>query len=269
MDGLSHWNEEEECFDIATPHALSQISGYAKYSLSDDGNVFFRGQTKHFCEMRPSLFRKVTSQGTADHRVKISRDYIKEIFSDGVFLTNTPRQSCEPLLQHYGLRTCWLDLVDNIWSALWFSCHEAQLAGTNGQYVTYTASCQSYSYIYLFQPGKEKRHEAAGIYTTQHAMKVIDLRIAAPSLYLRPHSQHGLLAMRCDLRAGKGMDYSDQVVLVLRIETTKAIDWIGNSLLMQDHFMFPSPKFDQGYMTFLDKKVSPPPVMGAFQYICV
>ncbi|GAA0468199.1 hypothetical protein Ade02nite_79030 [Paractinoplanes deccanensis] len=37
--------------------------------------------------------------------------------------SGVPRYAAEPLLQHYGIRTRWLDLVGNIWSALWFACH--------------------------------------------------------------------------------------------------------------------------------------------------
>ena len=33
MDLKSKWNEKFQCFDVETPHALSQIAGYAKYSL--------------------------------------------------------------------------------------------------------------------------------------------------------------------------------------------------------------------------------------------
>jgi hypothetical protein len=43
--------------------------------------------------------------------------------------------SHEPLLQHYGLATTWIDLVDNIWVALWFACHKAHISGKRSQYL--------------------------------------------------------------------------------------------------------------------------------------
>ena len=59
----------------------------------------------------------------------------------------------EPLLQHYGIQTTWLDLVDNIWIALWFSCYKAT---STGRYLSFEkrlkrkeGKSQRYAYIIL------------------------------------------------------------------------------------------------------------------------
>ena len=82
-------------------------------------------------------------------------------------------------------------------------------------------------------------------------MRIVDLRIAAPSMYLRPHLQNGVLARRGKI-TDDNMDYSD-CVLLLRFETDKALQGLGVSPLEQTNFMFPPPTVDQGYKVFLKK----------------
>ena len=271
MDGISKWDNETAFFLIETPHALSQLAGYVKYCLSSDGPVFFRGQTSHYPTMYPSLFspmkksKQRLSPGTCIHRVTLSRNFIKEECQDA-FLTNTPQEAQEAILQHYGLKTRWLDLVDNVWSALWFATHTAHTL-KNDKYVHYEQNKEKFSYIYMLQFGKPEREVINGIHITGKGMQIADLRIAAPSTYLRPHSQHGVLAMRQDLRTGDGADYSDCVALVMQIDTEKALSWLGHSILVQDSFMFPSPKYDQGYQIFLEKQLLPPSILGCVSHI--
>lgn len=267
IDKVSRWNAIDNCFEIKTPHALSQLAGYAKYSLADHGIVLFRGQDKHYGQMRPSLFRNIQSASTAQSRMTTSMTYIKSIYKDNAFINNTPTAACEPLLQHYGLKTRWIDVVDNIWSALWFACHSAHTVGEHGMFVNYEYNTNKYSYIYMMQFGNIVRKTYQGIYKTDSNMYIADLRIAAPSMYLRPHSQHGLLSRRSDIKNDSMMDYSDCVVLVLKILTQDAINWLGQSTLVQDRFMFPSPKYDCGYKLLIEKKLAPPECMGRINYI--
>lgn len=170
-------------------------------------------------------------------------------------------------MQHYGFRTRWLDIVDNIWSALWFACHEAHVAGKDNKFVSFEASKKEYCYVYMMQFGNAKIKKSPGVTITDKAMKVIDLRTAAPSLYLRPHSQHGLLAVRSDLSKDDDMDYIDRVVLVLKISTVKVLQWLGSSDLVQTKFMFPSPVFDQGYRILLENNIAPSAIWGCIQHL--
>jgi hypothetical protein len=266
MDGVSHWDRTTETFKIETPHALCQLAGYVKYRLSPEGPVFFRGQTKHYNEMRPSLFRNVLTTGTCSARLKQSRDFLKTEICKKSFLRRTPPKSFEPILQQYGLSTPWIDLVDNIWSALWFSTHRANISG-NGKYIYFESNNDKNCYIYMIQPGAYKKKIINGIHATKNGMLVADLRVAAPSNYLRPHSQHGILAMRQDLRNGTGPDYKDCVALVMEIKTQNAAKWLGTSPLAQGKFMFPHPQYDPGYQLFLDRQISPPTVMGNICFV--
>lgn len=267
MDLKSKWNKKFQCFDVETPHALSQIAGYAKYRLANDGAVYFRGQAREHGEMRPGLFRKVATSATADSRTRQLQDYIKQqVSSNNIFINNTPDYAYEPILQHYGLKTRWIDLVDNIWNALWFACHTARSVGKNDQYIHFDVNENKYCYIYLMQFGSFEKKLNHGMIRTTKMMRIIDLRIAAPSMYLRPHSQHGVLARRGKI-TDDNMDYSDCVVLLLRFETDKALQWLGVSPLVQTNFMFPPPTVDQGYKVFLEKNIVPPEVLGCIQFI--
>ncbi|QLA17287.1 FRG domain-containing protein [Desulfolutivibrio sulfoxidireducens] len=265
MDGISRWNERHSCFDIATPHALSQIAGYVKYKLSAYGPVYFRGQTKKHESMAPSLFRNVKTSGSCQDRLKTLKLFVKSAAEDKCFLNNTPEYAYEPLLQHYGIRTHWLDIVDNVWSALWFSCHEAILSGVAGQFVNFERNCDDFSYIFMMQFGIFTNQENPGVCRTDSGMRVVDLRISAPSTYLRPHSQHGLLASRVNNE--RSVNYNDCVVLVLRIFSFHAMEWLGRSVLVQDHFMFPPPKYDQGYKLFVEKDMHPHEILGRISFI--
>ncbi|OIQ51824.1 FRG domain protein [Pseudodesulfovibrio hydrargyri] len=266
MDKISHWDAENEIFNIETPFALCQMAGYAKYKLSKDGPVLFRGQGSNYDQMRPTLFRNVDTSSGCTARVKQSRDFIKSEECISSFLRGTPKEAFEPLLQHYGLATPWIDLVDNIWSGLWFATHSASSI-KEGRYTHYEKSKKEYCYIYMMQFGTKDKRITNGIHTTNKGMLLADLRVAAPSNYLRPHSQHGLLAMRGNLTEGTGPDYSDCVVLVMRIATQNALNWLGDSLLTKGSFMFPPPMHDPGYQVFLDNPFTPPAVMGNISII--
>jgi hypothetical protein len=266
MDLKSRWNQADGCFDIETPHALSQLAGYAKYKLSSEGVVYFRGQTEDYGCMRPALFRGVLTKSGWHSRIKELKEYIQSIDSRNAFVNGTPENVQEPLLQHYGLKTDWFDLVDNIWVALWFSCHQAVAVGLHNEYVNFEISDNEYSYIYLMQFGEQENY-AKGCWVTKNRMAFVDLRVAAPSNYLRPHSQHGLLVRRRNIDEGKGADFDEFVVLVLRIRAEDAVHWIGQSLLMQDSFLFPSPKYDQGYKVLIEKELPPNNILGRVQFI--
>jgi hypothetical protein len=261
MDKVSHWDSNNELFYVETPFALCQLAGYAKYKLSKDGPVLFRGQASYHDEMRPTLFRKVSSAGTCSARLRQSRDFIKSEECVASFLRRTPKQAFEPLLQHYGLATPWIDIVDNIWSALWFATHSSQSI-RGGRYIHYEEATNQFCYVYMMQFGARKKKIVNGIDITSKGMMIADLRVAAPSNYLRPHSQHGLLAMRRDLTEGTGPDYRDCVVLVMKISTQNALTWLGDSPLMKGSFMFPPPRHDPGYQVLLDNPFMPPRVMG-------
>src|SRR5215210_2481749 len=122
---------------VTSPHALTQAAGYLKHVLAKDSakNVFYRGQTQCHVRLPPSLFRKIGSRAAQDKRIEALKRLVAHTRRTSGLLTAFPEEMTEPLLQHYGIRTSWIDLVDNVWVALWFACYRAYPAGKTGKYL--------------------------------------------------------------------------------------------------------------------------------------
>ena len=133
---------------IETVHDLIQFIGFGKYKNNKIGNVYFRGQTSLYNgSMIPSLYRgktkldSITWKYNARINAAIKGKRIFRQYNRAVF---------EPLIQHYGVRTPYIDLVDNVWVALWFALHQAKAVSINThEYVYYYDSKEEYSYIIL------------------------------------------------------------------------------------------------------------------------
>ncbi|MBY4641516.1 FRG domain-containing protein [Gluconacetobacter entanii] len=119
-----------EVFHVTNPHALTQAAGYLKFIEGPARRgVFFRGQRKLYKTLSPTLFRDIATQEAQSRRISALRQACASIARKNIIFDQIPPEAHEPLLQHYGLNTSWLDLVDNIWIALWFACHRAMAVG--------------------------------------------------------------------------------------------------------------------------------------------
>lgn len=129
-----------------SPQGLIQAIGYIKYNMAQKGyGIAMRGQSRLYSTMYPSLYRvegkKVNYQEREDKfALKIqaaitetkykAKNYILKfpngqrgtLYNDLFKFLDLKENDLPPLLQHYGVETPWLDIVDNIWIALWFSC---------------------------------------------------------------------------------------------------------------------------------------------------
>lgn len=127
---------------VDTLKALIQAVGYLSYI--SDGPVLYRGQSNLYSPYipRPSLCRNSVS---SDSRLETVENYLsvsgrwnndvfdipesKPILSSEKPITNhsaialkLEAYCVEPLLQHYGIQTRWLDLTDSLCHALFFFC---------------------------------------------------------------------------------------------------------------------------------------------------
>ena len=290
-DRLGRFDENENVFEIHSPHALTQVIGYIKFKYNN-GPVLFRGQGKNYQTMKPSLLRDSNSLHSFFRRSEKLNKYIYQLIDDNAFMDSTTPIAYEPILQHYGIKTTWLDLVDNIWTALWFASYSAHATGPANKYMHYEISKNEFSYISILYFGKienilhkntkrriKKLYEYKNIPTYKieypsypffetEKYTLIDLRYMTPSLYRRPHSQHAMLARRTAFLSDSDMDYNDSKICTLKIRTSSAIEWIGNGMLSKVHFMFPPPTYDPGYKLFLDKGIDPEDKeLGSIQHI--
>ena len=137
------------------------------------------------------------------------------------------REDVGPLLQHYGIRTNWLDLVDNIFTAIWFASYDNQ---------------NEWGYIKFFTDKNQNSEELA----------VYDLRERHSSLSLRLHCQHGLSATRnIPAWTPENIDLSDFMIAIVRIpvKTINAINGIINK-----QYMFPDEITDNTLKYFKKNK---------------
>ena len=249
-------------YEIHSFHSLIQFIGFGKYLNRESGNVYLRGQTSLYSgTLTPSALRGNKNRKTG---VTEPLNYGKRIgdykHNIALSLKNT-KNFCdrdpdimEPLLQHYGIKTYWLDIVDNVWIALWFALHKTSSAIIDHREYIHIFESTENEYAYIFLIGCDATKESPtqpGLYEGTSSV-VVDLRKAIPSYFLRPHAQHALMAKK------KGehslfTDYSDMVIAIAKISVADGLKWIGQTGLMSVQSLFPPPYYDTGYASLLNE----------------
>ena len=102
----------------------------------------------------------------------------------------------EPLLQHYCIKTYWLDFVDNVWVALWFALHKTtSTIIDNREYIhIYENDANESAYVFLVGCDATKESQTQpGLYEGSSSV-VVDLRKAIPLIFFEttcPTCAHG------------------------------------------------------------------------------
>jgi hypothetical protein len=160
-------------------------------------------------------------------------------------------------------------VIDNIWVALWFACHLAISSGSSKQYLHFerrSPAVGEYAYILFLESAFfQSSQEEPGHYLDGRS-ETIDLRVAAPSVFLRPHAQHGLLVRSLSKTAKPVLDFSSLIVGIIRIDLIAALDWLGNASTLSIHSLFPPSYYDTGYGELLND-ISPDRDLGAIHHI--
>ena len=276
LNGLGvQWDPGEEVLDCSLPHALTRAAGYLKHVKGHQGSrVFFRGQTEDWKPCVPSLFRAPgrLAQDVQSRRISKLNEYVSEAQAAEAFIKGKKYPydyAHEALLQHYGVRTPWIDLVDNIWVALWFAVHRCVTRDPKKRatHWHFTASESEYAYVLLVSPGREEPVPTKPGLTETDDGYVIDLRVAAPSLHVRPHAQHGLLFRRETFPPGRDVSIEPHVVGRIRVRTDLARSWLGSGFLHDPHVVFPPPHYDHGYARLLQRAPEVPDELGGIAIV--
>lgn len=262
-----------EVFHVANPHALTQAAGYLKFIEGPARRaVFFRGQRQLYGTLSPTLYRGISTQKAQSRRTTALRRACTSIALDNRIFDQIPPETHEPLLQHYGLNTSWLDLVDNIWIALWFACHQAIAFESSGHFLHFERrdpadEKEPFAYILLVAADMIPSDPfVPGLWRGQDT-ELVDLRVSAPSIFLRPHAQHGVLfRMRANAKM-RPLDYSPQVVDTIRIDLRHALRWLGEAATLNTHALFPPPYYDKGYRFLLERPLKADRMVGGIQQI--
>lgn len=233
-------------YTIKSVHDLTQFIGYGKYMNNHGHNVLLRGQTGLYeGALIPSLYRGRTNVNSFTENYGRRINSLKrEVRS----FKQYDRLVLEPLLQHYGIKTPYLDLVDNVWVALWFALHQAKTKIINAhEYVYYYNNENDYAYILLIATDAIQISDKSGVYLGTETT-LIDLRKALPSYFLRPHAQHAYMLRKKECAPD---DYSDLIIGVARIPIDIGLKWLGNNDFLTVSSLFPAAYFDSGYAVLL------------------
>ncbi|MCW5950828.1 MAG: FRG domain-containing protein [Propionibacteriaceae bacterium] len=275
--------------DILDQHALIQTVGWLKFTGM--GTVLFRGQTQDHGNIEPSGLRGTGIHGY-ETLLRATRDLSDRLFGSScdcgkggtrvpvhrcrerltrdrsktaALLPGVWRASVEPLLQHYGYSTRWVDVVDNVWIALWFGCHNQITSGRHAYHTLRSVTDEGLDancYVTVLNAGPLTPGAIPGHSTNGH-YHVVDLRYAVPSAYLRPHAQHGLLIRSsASPSAPSYQRVSECTAATLRIRLVDAITWLGHGSLTTGHALFPPATRDDGYRRLLDAGLSRDPRVG-------
>lgn len=226
----------------------------------------------------PSLFRKCkrTSRVTGELMKVIKRVINDKKLSNDIKVSIIKKDSSlikvEGMMQHYGIPTRYLDLVDNHWVALWMGNNKYEQLKAQNEYshfvprvisfqdvvcksVTITRDKEEfYQYILLLSiPYALNNNEGISI---SNDYILVDLRQALPSVFLRPHAQHGLVVRKkVDKEKDiKDYDLSQAVVGVLKLRIDHVSNWLGDGLMLTQNNLFPPPCYDCGYDLLLSRK---------------
>jgi hypothetical protein len=266
-------DHDEGVLHVNDPHAFVQAAGYIKHIFgARREHVLFRGESSRHYTEAPGLFRNLRKHSGESSAIKALNDVLRKARTENRIFEKMDVRIHEPLLQHYGLKTTWLDVVDNIWVALWFACHTAHTAGQFGQFLHFERRAVSkelagFAYIRLVAADAEPVIQAPAGMVTGAATELVDLRVAAPSFFLRPHAQHGLLMrMRGDANR-RPLDYSARIRGTIRISLHDALDWLGSGAMLGTHALFPPPYYDEGFNILLGADVPASRRVGSIQAI--
>lgn len=243
-------------YRISSYHTLVQYIGYAKYLNRNIGNVYLRGQHKMYDSLIPSIFRNISNSGGFSNRNQHIGQFVAQCAQKMKFIADLDNIVREPVLQHYGIGTRWIDLVDNVWVALWFGIHEWHTQIYAREYknvVPRKGGPNEYMYLLLVcSDGVNEDNHIPGLYKGKDTYTV-DLRKAAPSIFLRPHAQHALLMRSRHLETVEDSDLADRIVGIAKISVDDCVEWIGTNGLTSARCLFPPANFDHGYGVLLEQ----------------
>ena len=241
---VSYSEEERPHLIITNPSILATFIGFLKFQSrksNKTGEVFFRGQTKNYKQIVPSILRG----DDLDHINLLSiaydelKTYTRSLFNASRFKEET----IDNLFQQYGIRSKTLDLVDNIFVALWFATNTLE---RKGLLFNFCESEEQFGWIYFMlvdgpQPQNDQNQNDPGF------NGYCDLRKFHSSLSARLHCQHGITYFRNNDGEWnfKNRCFDNLVIAAVKFPNTK--EFKLNVGLITKEFLFPEKKIDNTY----------------------
>ena len=261
--------------------ALIQAVGYLKFL--NKGPVYFRGQDRIYQKGMPtsSIYREDKSKlASLDcliewllHKTDDSQ-YAKSRKKCSLPFHSVAAYALEPLMQHYGVKTRWLDLTDSLPYALFFSlaqyvnieCTKLDSNGRiilDGYDVKTGSSCisrvmrnnvvslnaRSVNPVYLIAIcidglGRPVKGEK-GITCYPHCT-LLDARACIPSQYLRPHMQHALM-LKMDINSFDVCGNQLEKTFIFELPRAAVLEWLGSGKMFNPSVISPPLRVPSPY----------------------
>ena len=212
------------------------LASFVAFCSRPSTRVVFRGSTDRHQHSVPSLFRDEHDQQCSNDelnaRWRAYRCLIDELHHQ---LKDRPRwknrATMGAILQHYGIKTPWLDVVRNLYTAIWFATHEVDTCGSR-----------------LVVSWSDKTHGHIAMYCLESdtSLKLVDLWDNDSSRHLRPHAQHGLsLAKQCDDAdtLSEQQDFREPY-RIAQVCFPNSLKWALCGHMFSCEFLFPDPERD-------------------------
>lgn len=254
-------------YEVSSIHGLNRLIGYSKFMNKDVGKVLYRGQNRLYGSLTPSLMRGKKYSDKCLHNLKslVNKIMLDSLLNKQFNLPagcNSNRSVIEGALQHYGISTRFIDLVDNHWTALWMSLYEPETIKSKETYTHYKSRYLDnydllsniargdndpigFGYLLMVCVPEIKSPMENGLYRGS-GFELIDLRRSLPSIFLRPHAQHAYVLRRRgpDDNNPNYYDVASQLIGIAKIRLDYIAKWLGNGELLTQNNLFPQPCFD-------------------------
>ena len=205
------------------------LAAFVAFCSNKERELFLRGCTRNYRQSVPSLFRvdtgKECDKRTCEQRWLVYQGLLDRLRSK-LPGNRWKRERLGAILQHYGIKTPWLDVVHDLHTAIWFANHEFETLGSSRVAVE---SEQKYGWISVYVPVK-----------SQGRPIVADLWREQSSRHLRPHVQQGLsLAMQDDNAQAPEpvQDFKQHQVAQIRFPISD--EWQLSGHMFSTRFLFP------------------------------
>ena len=229
---LARMDEAGSYMHVHDPTGLAVFVAYC----SGRRRIYLRGGTKKYPHSIPSLFRGPDDRQYDYHGCERRWRAYKDLLTRLRPMLNGRRwrrPGLGAVLQHYGLKTPWLDVVRNFYTAIWFATSDKE---TENQ-----RKVDGWISLYV----NERRK-----------LKVIDIWGEHSSKHFRPHVQQGLsLAMQPDDAHApcEQQDFDRYRIALIRFR--RSAEWNLGAHMFSRRFLFPNRTRDDSLRQLCRERV--------------
>ena len=226
------------------------LAAFVAFCRNEHNQVFLRGCCGNFPHSYPSPYRDGPDGNDyckdAENRWRAYKSLLGRLeeLKRKKVLTGTrwDQGNLGAILQHYGVKTPWLDVVRNLYTAVWFATHELVRVNGDPCLDKVKPSREDHGWIWIY----------SACYPGKQPLTVVDLMESHSSQHVRPHAQHGLsLAKTCDPHDDENVrsatactsDFNTHRIARVRFDA-QSEKWKICGHMFSTRFLFPGPEHD-------------------------